>query len=299
MGRPFVLEGTVAFISRPFNHQFVLRTGSDDVILTQEESVWKTTSLQRGDRVRVFGKIGHRLHPPARIVPRVYRTDVLGKEEPPPPLQIDLADIPSIDRTRCFISTRGRVRDSFRDEIDPGYHFLILQSGSTCLPVSYAVKPNEPDDDAFIGAIVSVTGVLTTNPGGLRKILGQHLSLADTHDISILKPAPKDIFDVPFLLGESDLTPNDALGMTRRKVAGRVIATWDANVLIKNDTDGRLTNVEVLRQEEMPVCDSVIEATGIPETDLYRLNLTHAVWRPCPGKSFAATPPLTSQSSTC
>ena len=45
--------------------------------------------------------------------------------------------------------------------------------------------------------------------------------------------------------------------------------------------------VEFIERDNLPPCGAVVKAVGFPETDLYRLNLSRAIWR----ATDAAMPP--------
>lgn len=75
----------------------------------------------------------------------------------------------------------------------------------------------------------------------------------------------------------------------RRKSQGTVIAVWDGkNVLIRSD-DGSVSKIE-LANSNPPAYGDMIEAAGMPETDLYHLNLSRAVWRSVGTTDLTALP---------
>ena len=97
--------------------------------------------------------------------------------------------------------------------------------------------------------------------------------------IKIITPAPTNPFGVPFLDASRDTYAAIASGIGRRRAKGRVLAVWHKNRILLRTKDERIVRVD-LSGVEPPKYGMAIEAAGIPETDLYRLNLSRAIWRP-------------------
>ena len=78
--------------------------------------------------------------------------------------------------------------------------------------------------------------------------------------------------------------------MERRRVTGRVIAVWHGDrLLLQTSERQRIVRVD-LAEPRPPAYGTVVDAVGNPETDLYRLNLSRAIWR-TNGIAAAAEPP--------
>ena len=67
--------------------------------------------------------------------------------------------------------------------------------------------------------------------------------------------------------------------MGRRRAVGRVVAVWHGDRMLQHTPGGHTVRVD-LQERNPPEFGAVVECVGIPETDLYRFNLSRAVWRP-------------------
>ena len=91
--------------------------------------------------------------------------------------------------------------------------------------------------------------------------------------------------------------PPDAIAcLGRRRTYGEVIARWEPHeFLIRTrrrhmDATNMVMRIDAV-SGTLPVPGQIVEVTGFPETDLYRINLTRARWRP------SNTPPFPPESA--
>ena len=183
------------------------------------------------------------------------------------------------------VSVTGTIVDVLSDETDPSHLFFVISDdeGRTTLAPMNGAKHEYDRWRALVGARVQATGnvdpyVRTEK----RSLQGVMLNLhAPGGGISVLTPPP-NFFDVPVLMPSrqttSSLGPADIAHMDRRRTRGRVMAVWRRSALLKTP-EGFLTRVD-FAEGKMPSADESIEVVGFPETDLYRVNFSRAIWRP-------------------
>ncbi|MBR3957724.1 MAG: hypothetical protein IKJ89_07735, partial [Kiritimatiellae bacterium] len=113
---------------------------------------------------------------------------------------------------------------------------------------------------------------------------------ADPKGVDIVTPRPEDPFAVPALDPDAFRTPREVMRMDRRSVTGEVLATWGLKHVMLRANE-RIINLTLAAGATLPPCGVTITAAGYPETDLYRLNLTKAVWKNVAGSPVADETP--------
>ena len=187
------------------------------------------------------------------------------------------------------VRIRGIVRNVFRDENDPKFTYMPILCDRCII---YAAMMSPPDEKlpVLTGAEVVATGFCTPLIHGSRQQIGRTLQIGTMKNITILKTAMDDPFSSPEIGNLRTEHPSQIPLLGRRRAIGRVLATWGGNKIILAMTRGRISNVE-LDEQSTPRCGEVVEVAGFPETDLYRINLVHAVWRPLlDAKAFSLPP---------
>ena len=175
----------------------------------------------------------------------------------------------------------GSVRDVFCDEIDKRYVFLVLSYESRSLFCPIPAEPGLKSRlEAFIGHRVSITGIF--NPGNTdnRLYTGHLLRIEHPDDIRLLQSPESDVFaSTPPLEDLWGTSPAVIASLDRRKVHGRILASWDSNKALLKRPNGTITNLETT--DKPPQTGDFVEAIGFPETDLFRINLCRVIWRSC------------------
>ena len=176
----------------------------------------------------------------------------------------------------AFVSVRGAVNDIITDEVDPNYYFLDLLCGDRHVLVPRTKNELPPP----IGATVSVCGICSPYFLASRRQIGRML-LEEEGTLRILAPPADTPYDAPHLKPFYRLQPEDIVRLPQHKVVGRVLALWNRTQALIADKDG--FNVKVaFSATPLPSIGETVEAVGLPETDLYRVNLSHARWRAHP-----------------
>ncbi len=182
------------------------------------------------------------------------------------------------------VAVTGVVEDVIADEIDKEHVFFLLSDGkaNVLAPLRHA-KHEYEKLRKLIGARVIAFGYLDVFvKTHARRMQGPTLNLRQDGDAFKVLESPGDLFDVPFMKppeGEkSNLAPSQIADMGRRRTHGRVIARLGRSAFLKT-AEGFLSRVDFV-DENLPAPGASVEVVGFPETDLYRLNFSRAIWRP-------------------
>ena len=220
----------------------------------------------------------------------LFANDTPGRPETEP-IPITATQFLNGEHEQEFVRMEGTIVDLVRDEIDSDFRFFIIDSENETV---YAPSQHITEDDAvlksLVGAKVSVCGTSDrlTTPDFPRRQMRRNLYIWRLSDITVLEPAPKDPFSVPELEDLANVRPADIPRIGRRRVRGKVLAVWGRNKALIEPPDRLPMRIE-LSDVPLPEVGSFVEAVGVPETDIYRINLTRAIWRtarsfPLPGQ---------------
>ncbi len=250
--------------------------GTGAMIIHSEDRLPEMTRIKPGMRIRVRGTI-RKGKKSLRPFADCEGITILGTGAKPAPIPISVEDCLGGRYDFRLITLRGQIQDIIRDEIDPGYRYLVVaQNGKTIYtPVR---STNAAFDRLFIGADVQIVGVC--NPvdlGGRREIGRLLLPLGD--GISICGPsAPSDIFCAPELGAFMRMRPQEIAMLGRHRTSGHVLAVWGSDSFLLRTKDGRNVRVQTA-DSRLPLYGDSVEAVGFPESDLYNINLSRAFWR--------------------
>lgn len=219
------------------------------------------------------------------LLPSVRAEAELGDELRRPtvePIPVTAAQLLCGKHDYEFVRIEGAITDLFRDEDDQHYRFFIIQSdGYTIYAPSRTITASDATLRRLVGAQVSVCGTCDANlhPTNPRRQVPRTLYIWNLEDIKVLKPAPENPYAVDEIGDLSGLQPADLPHIGRRRTSGKVLAVWDRDKTLIMTRDGRIMRIE-LSEGPLPATDAFIETVGIPETDVYHVNLTRADWRP-------------------
>ena len=181
-----------------------------------------------------------------------------------------------------FVRLKGTITDVVRDEVNPKFRFFIISAdGEIVYAPSQTIDESDETLKALIGAEVSVCGKCDypTDKNTHRRQFRRSLYIWDREDITVLKPAPTDPFAVDELGDLTDRRPSEIPLLGRRRTHGRVLAAWhERNILIRTSSN-TVMRLE-MSAKTLPKPGNFIEAVGIPESDVFRINLARAIWRP-------------------
>ena len=205
---------------------------------------------------------------------------ILGTTAVPPPTDVDPRQVADGSCGLRLVRVRGRVVDAFRDEIDPTFVYLILMAGERRLVVSIReYKDYRGTVPPLEGAEVEVTGACIPWQTSLRVFMGPIIRPTQMSDIRVLTPPngnPDTFPELPYL---HNVSPSAIRQLGARRIGGTVLGVWRGNQMLVRSADGHVHRVELARGQTLPSVHDEVTVGGLAETDLYLLNLSHAVCR--------------------
>jgi len=196
----------------------------------------------------------------------------------PEPVTIRISETNARTHHLSLIRTEGLVIDTFPDEIDRRYMILLLKDKDVIVPVPIP-RDTFGDRSDLVDATIRVTGIYRRTVSGARKFAWPNITPRKPSDIEIITPPPKDPFSAPLIENRLYLTSEEIAQMSKRSVIGEVLATWSGNRAMLRTDDGQIVNIKLAHGTALPMCGETIVAAGLPETDLFRINLTSARWK--------------------
>ena len=243
-----------------------------------------TNTITAGDLIRITGSLG--VNPLKTSGAYVEDVEIIKHGPTPKPLVTTPANIHRGDLDYQFVTVTGMLCDSFQDEIDPKFTFLVVRNENKDLYASVALLPVQRETlKKLVGATIAVAGTVAPCLETNRKRLGRTLHVADIESIKTVQPPGIDPFSVEEIPARSQLTPQEILALGKRKVRGHVVAVWQGDSVLVMMRDGQFARLE-LADAIPPHYGDAIEAVGQTETDLYRINLTRAIWRKAMAEAF-------------
>jgi len=277
-GEPFEIEATVVSDCGPAARNFAVMDSSGVVIISPERNQTNST-FHAGEIIRASGRINASYD--NHIYADCTTISSIGLGTAPATLDATLAQIADGGCDARIVRTSGMLRDFFVDEIDDHAFFLILNDGSETL---YAVMDKNIRGENFswldglIGTRITISGLCDPRPSGYRRRIGRIIRTDSIAELKSSKPASTDPFDVPPIGSIHNIQPVELSKMGRRKAIGRVLAAWKKSKLILQTPENTISRVD-LAQAELPDIGETIEVVGFPDTDLYNINLSRAIWR--------------------
>ncbi|MCR5750627.1 MAG: sensor histidine kinase [Kiritimatiellae bacterium] len=208
---------------------------------------------------------------------------------PPPVNTTSLSGIKGGKYDNLPVKVQGTIKEVFRDDIDPSWYYIVLTDDNKSIYLTlHASYANLETVQKMTGAFVAVSGLCSPWDYGYRVTLGRLINLLDFKAIEVIRPAPSDPFDVPEVVTIRFPNPEDIPPLERRRLSGKVIAVWHGNRILVKGENGHVHTVE-LSGGKVPKYGAMIETAGLLKTDLYRMNLSDAIWRTVPSGSSGGT----------
>ena len=235
-----------------------------------------------GDIVAVEGE---RVRTRNGVLENACQVVLLGNSPLPPPEAVSLADLLRKDFLCRRVTTEGTLILAREDEIDTACIQLLVKDGDSVLNASFTVNANHPKDVfSLLGARIRLTGALMHISGGARRVGRNYLSIHYPEGFEVLRPPPADIFDVPELDFDEPWSPDDIVRMDFRRFDGVVMGTWGGNQMMLEGKDFKCVKTTLARPEELPAVGEHVVVAGLPDTDLYGINLVYARCKPLPDR---------------
>lgn len=210
------------------------------------------------------------------------------------PVDLPLGSIDGMAYDLKQIRTRGVIVESFTDEVSPDTHFLVLTDRGDIL-FAYTRKQDSISRLPPTDSEVMVTGTLMCRITGSREYTGPMLHITRQDDIRVITPPPEDPFAVPALDEARFASPREVRSRGRQRLTGRVLATWHGDRLLMSGSRRGCIQVRLSRGVSLPRPGEAVTVAGYPESNLFRINLTRAVWKAAtlPDEPSADPEPLT------
>ena len=238
--------------------------------------------IRAGDRIAASGFTKTSTN---SLIPTAYceQISVLSHVDPPKPKEITAKDSHDGMFDYAYVRVKGVVRDVFVDEIDPSWIFIVIGSkhGSAFAAINI-METSKHDLTGIEGSEVAVSGICVrprVDLGvGSRHVLRRVIEIPGLDGIDRLRPPPKDMFDAPDVESTRNMSPEELSSTGMRSAHGKVLAVWGANHLLLTTPQGSFLRCDI-KGGALPKCGEIVDLAGLPTTDLFRINLTRALWR--------------------
>ena len=270
----FDISGTIPFSkSAAPAVSFYLTDDSGGAIIFGQNKL-RPVALQAGDRIRARGRT--RQYDFGQVVALCESLEIIGHDPTPEPVPVSIGELSS-GRFDCrYVKLRGTLREAFDDEVDGAYTYLVLSCEGKLL---YAPAPRFKVGDGMIGAEIEIVGIYDPKSVGGRRYMGPIVSVFNIDSIRLLKTSDEDAFNVPIIDETQNIGPMEIQALGKRRALGTVLAAWRPNNILISTERGRPIFATIANQQ-LPASGTSVEVAGLPETDLFSLTLSRAVWRP-------------------
>ena len=285
----FDIVGVVTLPNKPGSWHMAVEDDSGGILLRNHSPTCDTQFFKPGERLRLCGKtavnhVGIVFAQCTQVV-----AQAVGPAPVPRPASIDELLSGTLDNR--LVQITGAVREVFRDEVDSRWLYMVLNGEGSRIAVAFIYEPEDISRfTALVDATVTVTGLCTPIMHGIRRLLGRHVSCLGPDAIRVVAPAPADPFAVPAIDNETRVSPREVDRMGRRRMTGRVLAVWSDRQFLFADASGGCHRAELVG-DGPPAYGELVEVTGFPATDLYRIHLSGGLWRPATNETAAAQTP--------
>ena len=204
----------------------------------------------------------------------------LSEGAAPAPHEMTVEDICAGRGDNRVVALSGTVYAAFRDELDSHYFWLAVgDAGKTAFATLLYDSLPPRERSPRCGDKIRFTGICRHIGRKTRQLISRTIFIPRAEDVQILERPIADDFDSPLLSDFQDADPQTLLTLSRRKVSGMVVATWQERHALLKTTAGLFHSISLAPDQPQPACGQQIEAVGLTETDLYHINLSDACWR--------------------
>ena len=181
------------------------------------------------------------------------------------------------------IRIRGFIYSIVEDEVSSNWSYGLIKMDGKPFHIAIPISVGTTKElRKFIDTEVELEGCCFPIGRGLRRHLGHNLSVSR---ITTLSSTVEDPFSIAPLENMGRIRPERIHAMHRRKVSGRILVVWDGDKMLVKENTGRIVKVQLEADVPPPNPGTYAEVVGFPETDLYFVNLSHALYRTMPTES--------------
>ncbi len=273
-GIPFEIECTSIIDQHIDKARTIAVYDTTNAVLLITHNAVSNLTIYAGDRIRAKGRTY--IYDFNQIVALCESIEHTGRAAAPHPEYASAADI---DSGRCdcrLVTIKGTLRDIFQDEIDANFRYLVLNCDGRLI---YATSAQIGINDVSVGSTIEITGICDPISIGGRRHMGRIIKIMDKDSIRIASTPTENVFSSPLIDDVSLMGPMEIQSLGIRRARGIVIATWSPQRLLIKTEQGNLISATVANQK-LPSNGDTVEIAGLPETDLFNINLSRAAWRP-------------------
>ena len=275
-GKAFDVSVTVITGIQPNTDDFAVEDSSGTALITTG-TCSNVTAIYPGSKIHARGTLQKGKH--GHIAAECSAIVQTGQTTPPPIQSISLHEFASGRWDSRLVRTTGVLYDYFIDEIDSKCTYLILNHGKdTIYAACYRQELDLNILEGWLGCEMSISGLCDPRPSGCRRKIGRILRFYGLNAIHVISPSPLDPFQAPTITPQNSSQPKDLTTFRRYQTSGLVLAVWHGDTLLIKASSGTISRVQLAKGPPPPV-NACIDIVGIPETDLYRINFTRAIWR--------------------
>lgn len=237
--------------------------------------------VEAGAVIRVQGTFQKPPLPSQRLsYPRATNLIVVGRGPAPQPANVTISDIHDDLHHWRFSRIRGILRDVHLAENNSRWRTMRLCAPDGSIYVSGPATRTDPRRiENLLGREITVDGFPVPSNGTGHAYTGPHFHIANDRALHPVSQDDADPFEAPSADDLFGKRPEFIAHCGNRRICGRVICTWGGNRALVRTLRLNIVQLE-LKSNTLPTTGTCIEASGLPATDLYRLSLVHAVWRP-------------------
>lgn len=269
------VEITGQIIAAPYSGGLILRDSSGGFIL---QGVPKPAPAL-GDIVTVHGHT-HIDNRNRQGAVQVEKVAVHERRNPPEARPTDARRVSSGMDNFDLVRLHGFVAEIFKDQNHSDWNYIIVRDDG--IPI-YVAVPNVGETTVpfhnLIDAEVEIVGIGLPHYGADRMFVGPHIETWSKRCIKVVHPALEDPFSSPRLGDIIHVGPSELAKMRRHLVEGDILAVWGGNRFLMREDTRRLLTVGLADGQSLPQPGERVQAVGFPTTDLFRLNLSRALWK--------------------
>ena len=279
---PFRIEGVITVV---FPGSFVVEDDSGWALLQNEKRI----SVASGDVAVVYGYA----YPNLDLTPRhlymhyAKHIDVNGRREIRKPVNATPPEIASGAFDGRLVRIKGMVISDTVDEIDKNFRILLVSASKKTIAIFISGRNQQGN---LVNGEIEITGLCLPQGGHWRQFQG-HIIKPLENGIVVVRPPPPDPFDAPPMDISQYRDPEDMVGMGMRRVDGMVLAAWNGDRFLMRTRNGQTALALLAPGLAPPTCGETVRAVGFPDTDLFNLQLSNALWRRESGFSWAPEAP--------
>ena len=209
------------------------------------------------------------------------KTATLLRHGPAPqPLPTNIAAVVSGILDWRLTRIEGLLREAVRSDTNAQWMHLTISDNGSLLHASLPLDNNVPADFYdLIGAHIAVTGICSPQDRSNKLYQGRIFHCCGKDAVQIIKPRPANLFESPAIDKLRYRQPSEIATLGAHLASGRVLAVWRNNNVLLRAASGESIHLVVSSETPLPALGESIDAAGFPESSLFNLRLSHAVWR--------------------